>query len=138
MTEIKEFLWYQSARNTFFCLLGCMTGDYAALFLLQHYYKITILLMLFVAVPAGLITSITLESLILLRQMDYKKAIQTAFGMSIFSMILMEITANIIAMVLNNGQRLVWWVIIPSTVAGFFAAWPYNYYRLKRFGKACH
>ena len=128
----------RSAKNTAVCLIGCMSGDYGALILLQHYYHISWVTMLFVAIPAGLITSITLETIILLRQMSFKQAVITAFGMSIFSMILMELAANLISLSLNQGQRLVWWVILPGIIAGFLAAWPYNYYRLKRYGKSCH
>ena len=29
-------------------------------------------------------------------------------------------------------------VLKPALAAGMVAAWPYNYWRLKRYGKACH
>lgn len=130
--------WIRSAKNTLICLIGCMSGDYGALFLLQAYDHINLYTMFLVAVPVGLCTSITLETMILLRQMKLKEAVITACGMSFFSMIMMESAANLMALWLNDGNRLVWWVIIPSTIAGFLVAWPYNYYRLKRFSKACH
>ena len=27
---------------------------------------------------------------------------------------------------------------LPNALAGFLAAWPYNYWRLKKHGKCCH
>ena len=131
--------WKTSAKNALLCLVGCMSGDYTALYLLNIYYShISIWVAMAIAIGCGLITSITLETLILLRQMEFKKALATAFGMSVFSMLMMEVAANLIAIWLNQGSRLVWWVILPGLIAGFIAAWPYNYYRLKRYGKACH
>ena len=33
---------------------------------------------------------------------------------------------------------LVWWVVPLMLIAGFLVPWPYNYYRLKKYGVACH
>ena len=131
--------WKTSAKNTLVCLIGCMSGDYSALYLLHDYSsRISIWGVMVIAMACGLITSVALETLILLGQMRLKKALTTALGMSVVSMLMMELSANLMAIGLNQGQRLVWWVILPSLVAGFLAAWPYNYYRLRRYGLACH
>ncbi len=131
--------WRISSKNTLVCLIGCMSGDYSALYYLQMYHSAwSIFLIMAIAIVCGLFTSVLLETLILLRHMYFIRALKTAFGMSLFSMIAMELAANVMAYFLSSGQRLLWWVILPSLIAGFFAALPYNYYRLKRFGKACH
>ncbi len=65
-------------------------------------------------------------------------AFKTAIGMSFISMISMEIMMNIVDVSLTGGARMVWWVIPPMLIAGFLTPWPYNYWRLKALGKACH
>ena len=47
------------------------------------------------AIVNGLLTSIILETIILIRQMNLKQAINTALGMSFISMIGMELAMNI-------------------------------------------
>jgi hypothetical protein len=134
-----RYTWKRSSKNTLVCLAGCMSGDYAVWFYLHAYHpSMSIFLIMTLAMIAGLTTSVSLETLVLLRQMRFDRALKTAFGMSFFSMIMMELAANIMAYLLSNGARLVWWVILPSLIAGFIAALPYNYYRLKKFGVDCH
>jgi hypothetical protein len=86
----------------------------------------------------GLITSIILETIILSRQMDLRSALKTATGMSMVSMISMEAAMNITDVFLTGGALLTWWVIPFMLLAGFSTPLPYNYWRLKTYGKACH
>ena len=90
------------------------------------------------AIFNGLVTSILLETIILARQMSLKFASKTAIGMSLISMISMEVAMNITDVVLTGGAVLTWWVIPFMLVAGFITPLPYNYWRLKALGKACH
>ncbi len=90
------------------------------------------------AIINGLITSIFLETLILFRQMALIVAFKTAIGMSLLSMIAMESAMNITDIILTGGAVLTWWVIPFMLVAGFITPLPYNYWRLKALGKACH
>ena len=91
------------------------------------------------AIINGLITSIILETIILMRQnFFFKNAIKTASGMSLISMISMEITMNLTDYLLTGGAILNWWVIPIMLIVGFLTPWPYNYWRLKKFGIACH
>lgn len=91
------------------------------------------------AIINGLITSILLETFILVRRgIAMPAAFKTAIGMSFISMISMEIMMNIVDVSLTGGARMVWWVIPPMLIAGFLTPWPYNYWRLKALGKACH
>jgi hypothetical protein len=69
--------------------------------------------------------------------MDLNDALKTATGMSLVSMISMEIAMNITDVVLTGGV-LVWWVIPIMLFVGFITPLPYNYYRLKKYGKSCH
>ena len=90
------------------------------------------------AIVNGLLTSILLETVILLRQMGFKQALKTALGMSMISMVSMEVAMNVVDVALTGGARLTWWVIPIMLAAGFVTPLPYNYWRLKALGKACH
>ena len=90
------------------------------------------------AIMNGLMTSILLETIILSRQMVLKLAFKTAIGMSLISMISMEVAMNITDIMLTGGAVLTWWVLPFMLFAGFITPLPYNYWRLKVLGKACH
>jgi hypothetical protein len=91
------------------------------------------------AILNGLVTSIILETIILMRQkFNFKEALKVAIGMSFISMIAMELAMNLTDYYLTGGAILTWWVIPPMLIAGFFTPWPYNYWRLKKFGLDCH
>ena len=91
------------------------------------------------AIINGLITSILLETFILLRQnFSFKNALKTAAGMSLISMISMEITMNFTDYLLTGGAILNWWVVPIMLIVGFLTPWPYNYLRLKKYGISCH
>ncbi len=82
--------------------------------------------------------SIILETYILSRQMILKEAFRVAIGMSLISMISMEVAMNIVDVIMTGGAMLTPEVILPMLIAGFITPLPYNYYRLKKYGKACH
>ena len=91
------------------------------------------------AIINGLITSIILEKIILLRQnLNFSKAFKTALGMSFISMVSMEIAMNVTDVILTGGAILNWWVVPIMLIAGFLTPWPYNYWRLKKYNIACH
>ena len=94
---------------------------------------------MYLAIFNGLLTSILLETFILLKQkFSFRDAIKTAFGMSFISMISMEIAMNLTDYFLTGGAILTWWVIPLMLLAGFLTPWPYNYWRLKKFDISCH
>ena len=132
--------WKQSAKNTFWCLLGCSIGDLGTILFFQL-TKIpfpTIYIMM-LAIINGLITSIVLETIILMKQkFDFSKALKTAMGMSFISMLSMEITMNLTDYFITGGAILNWWVVPIMLIVGFLTPWPYNYWRLKKFGINCH
>ena len=132
--------WKTSAKNTFWCLLGCAIGDFGTI----AFFQITgipwpTLAIMTLAIINGLITSIILETFILFRRgMTLKVAFDTAIGMSLISMISMEVAMNLTDWWLTGGAILTWWVIPIMLFVGFLTPWPYNYWRLKKWGKACH
>ncbi len=132
--------WRQSAHNTKWCLLGCSVGDLGTIL----FFQITqtpwpIWGIMTLAIINGLLTSIALETFILIRQkLIFKEALKTALGMSFISMIAMETVMNITDVVLTGGAILTWWVVPIMLIVGFIAPWPYNYWRLKKYNIACH
>ena len=90
------------------------------------------------AIVNGLITSIVLETIILLKQMSFYSSLKTALGMSFISMVAMEISMNITDLFLTGGAILTWWVIPIMLVVGFYTPLPYNYWRLKKYNVSCH
>ena len=131
--------WKRSAKNTAWCLLGCSIGDFGTIL----YFQLTgipwpTLYIMILAIINGIITSIILETVVLSRQMIISKAFKTAIGMSLISMVSMEIAMNAVDWIIMGGAKLVWWVIPIMLLAGFLTPWPYNYYRLKKYNIACH
>ena len=92
-----------------------------------------------IAIINGIITSILLETIILVRQ-KFKliEAFKIACGMSLISMISMEVAMNLTDYLIIGSAKLVWWVVPIMLLVGFLTPWPYNYWRLKKFNKACH
>ena len=132
--------WSRSAKNTFWCLLGCSIGDFGTILFFQlTKIPFPVLVIMVLAIINGLITSIILETFILIKQnLSLKKAFKTALGMSFISMISMEITMNLTDYLFTGGAILTWWVIPLMLIVGFLTPWPYNYWRLKKYGINCH
>ena len=131
--------WRRASVNTLWCLAGCSIGDFGTILFFQltgiGWSTLAIMLL---AIINGILTSIALETVVLSRQMPLKSAFRTAVGMSLISMVAMEAAMNIVDVVLTGGAVLTWWVVPIMLVAGFLTPLPYNYWRLKALGKACH
>ena len=131
--------WNRASKNTAWCLLGCAIGDFGTIAFFQFTgIPWPTLAIMALAIVNGLLTSIALETFILARQMNLKTAFRTAVGMSFISMIAMETVMNGVDWALTGGAKLTWWVIPIMLAAGFLTPLPYNYWRLKAFGRACH
>ena len=65
-------------------------------------------------------------------------AFKPSIGVSFISMIAMEFEMNLAYVLLTGGAVLTWWVIPFMLLAGFATPLPYNYWRLKKYGLACH
>lgn len=141
-----KIVWLKASKNTFNCLIGCTIGDFAMMMYLQTYFHhINMFAMIGLAMASGIAASVVLETIILkLREkFMWKRAFQTAIGMSLISMITMELAENITDLTITGGNIPVsdpfyWFALIPSIAAGFIVPMPYNYYKLKKHGKACH
>jgi len=129
-----------SAKNTLWCVIGCSIGDFGTILFFQLtgiFFPLIGIMIL--AIINGLITSIMLETVILMKQnFSFFSAIKTASGMSLISMLSMEIMMNLTDYFLTDGAILTWWVIPIMLIVGFLTPWPYNYWRLKKFGINCH
>ena len=131
--------WKKSAYNTLWCLIGCSIGDIGTIlyFQIMNVGWNTFFIMI-LAIINGLITSIALETFILLRQMKLNQAFKTAMGMSFISMLSMEIAMNIFDVAVT-GEAYINLNILPfMLLVGFVTPWPYNYWRLKKYKINCH
>lgn len=138
--------WKRASFNTINCLIGCSIGDFAMIIFLQAYYPGTSMFwQMGLAIIAGLITSVTLETFILRarEKFNWTLALKTAFSMSFISMIGMEFAMNTTDFMITGGQAsfnsiIYWFALIPALIAGFILPLPYNYYKLQKHGKSCH
>jgi len=132
--------WRISAKNTAWCLLGCAIGDFGTILFFQiTKIPFPVLGIMILAIINGLITSIILETIILLRQnFKFSNALKTALGMSFISMISMEVAMNLTDYLLTGGAILTWWVVPIMLIVGFLTPLPYNYWILKKFNFSCH
>ncbi len=138
--------WRRASFNTLNCLIGCAIGDFAMIIYLQVYYPQTPMwLQMLLAVAAGLITSVALETTIMhyREKFNWKKAFQMAVSMSFLSMVAMEIAMNGTDFMITGGKAQLssagyWLAFIPAAVAGFLTPMPYNYYQLKKHNRSCH
>ena len=131
--------WKVSAKNTFWCLIGCAIGDFGTILFFQYSeYELPVHYIMTLAIINGIITSIILETIILSFSQPLKIAFKTAIGMSIISMIGMEFAMNLVDYLMTGGAIINIYTIFPMLLAGFFTPLPYNYYRLKKFNQSCH
>ena len=136
---MKNNILKRTLINTLWCLIGCSIGDFGTIYYFQHIdhtWPITSIMIL--AIVNGLLTSIILETFILLKQLGLFNAIKTALGMSLISMVSMEIAMNITDILLTGGALITWWAIPIMLTAGFLTPLPYNYWRLKKYNASCH
>ena len=139
--------WNRASFNTLNCLLGCSIGDFGMVIYLQYFHSgISMTMQMILATIMGLCTSVLLETILLKKResMNWNFAFKTALSMSFISMIAMELAMNITDfMITGNGTMSIsdykyWLAFIPAAIAGFLAPLPYNYFKLKKYNKACH
>ena len=131
--------WKRSSYNTMWCLIGCSIGDFGTILFFQFSsFDIATVIIMSLAIINGLITSILLETAILTRQMQFIEAFKTAIGMSLISMLMMEISMNSLDWIVMGGAKLNLFIIPFMLFIGFITPLPYNYWRLKKYGKDCH
>lgn len=139
-------VWRVASRNTLNCLIGCMIGDISMIIYMQAYHPhAPMILTMGLAMAAGLVTSILFESALLRWREGFQwgAAFKMAFSMSFLSMLGMELAANATDFMLTGGRvpfsdPFYWTALAISVAAGFLAPLPYNYWKFKQHGKACH
>ncbi len=64
-------------------------------------------------------------------------------SMSLIAMLAMELAENVTDYAITGGRvepgtALFWLALGAALIAGFLVPLPYNYYKLKKYGQACH
>jgi len=140
-------VWRRSSINTMRCLVGCTTGDFSTMWYLQAVYpELSTMVTMGISMSAGIMTSMALETFMLRYGRDslsWKAAIKTATGMSMISMLAMEVAENLVDYTLTGGSidlasPSFWMSAGLAAFAGFLFPLPYNYFRLRTYGKSCH
>lgn len=139
-------VWRIASRNTLNCLIGCMIGDIAIILYMQAYHPNSpMAVTMGLGMAAGLVTSVLFESTLLrFREgLNWRAAFKMALSMSFLSMLGMELAANATDFMLTGGRvpfsdPFYWIALAISVSAGFLAPLPYNYWKFKQHGKACH
>ncbi|KAF2280038.1 uncharacterized protein EI97DRAFT_369102 [Westerdykella ornata] len=139
--------WRRAALNTLRCLAGCTVGDFSAMWYLQAFHPaIGMEAIMVISMAAGISSSMLLETALLRFGRDrlpWVAAAKTAGGMSIISMVTMELAENTVDYHLTGGlvqfdSPAFWAAAVLSVSTGFIAPLPYNYLRLRKYSKACH
>jgi len=147
MAAAPAHLWRTAAANTLVCLLGCSIGDVGVVVASRvGAWSLSLTTLMAMAIAAGLVTSIALETVWLATgsRMAWGDAFRRAAGMSLLSMVAMEIAMNVVDLGVSGGMRMTLpWsqyagVLALGEIAGFLVPLPYNWWRLRYFGKACH
>lgn len=139
-------IWKRAGFNTLNCLIGCSLGDFGMLIYLQAYHPgVSMSVQMILAIIAGLITSVILETVLLQvrEKFSWVHAFRTALSMSFLSMVAMELAMNTTDFMITGGKAAFtspyyWFALVAAMVAGFLVPWPYNYYKLKKYNRACH
>ncbi|KAF9700526.1 hypothetical protein EKO04_001284 [Ascochyta lentis] len=140
-------IWKRAGINTLRCLIGCTAGDFAAMWYLQSFHAdLGLTTIMALSMTSGIATSLLLETTLLhvgRDRLPWTAAAKTAAGMSLISMVTMEAAENAVDFHLTGGMvqfdsPAFWGAAIVSIGAGFLAPLPYNYIRLRKYGKACH
>ncbi|EPQ30330.1 uncharacterized protein PFL1_01856 [Pseudozyma flocculosa PF-1] len=151
--------WLRAGTNTFRCLVGCTLGDLGMLWYLQHRGLVDTWGMhvsMGLSMTSGIATSLLVETLLLRygpTRMPLGQAASTAMGMSLISMLAMEsvetavnlhLTSSLSSSLSSSSSGIdlaspaFWLAALLSASAGFLAPLPYNYWRIKIYGRACH
>ncbi|KFY09689.1 hypothetical protein V492_05380 [Pseudogymnoascus sp. VKM F-4246] len=140
-------VWSRAGVNTLRCLVGCTLGDFSSMWYLQAFHPdLGTGAIMAISMAGGVTTSLLLETTLLRLgrdQLGWMLAAKTAAGMSLISMLSMELAENLVDYHLTGGviqldSPQFWGAAIVSIAAGFLTPLPYNYHRLRKFGKACH
>ncbi|KEY71974.1 hypothetical protein S7711_07120 [Stachybotrys chartarum IBT 7711] len=140
-------VWRRAMVNTSRCLVGCTAGDFSAMWYLQSFHPdLGMSSIMAISMASGITTSLLLETTLLRYGRDrltWPLAAKTAAGMSMISMLTMELAENVVDYQLTGGviqfdSPTFWLAAGVSMLAGWLTPLPYNYHRLRKYGRACH
>ena len=130
----------RSAKNTLGCLIGCAIETWVQFIffdlLCSSFDSIGTLDDCLDISNEFDYDSVILETIILWRQLGPIEAFKTAIGMSMISMLLMEIAMNVVDYGMM-GEPAITLGVLPYTLVRFLCL-AHNYWRLKKHGKCCH
>ena len=137
--------WLTSAQATLHCLTGCVIGEVSGLMIgvsLGLTVWQTILLATALAYSAGI--TLGLIPVMRNRGVGMLQALRIIWIGEVISIGVMEIVMNFVDYQMGGmtaptvASWMFWRGILLAVPAGFLAAWPVNYWLLKRELKACH
>lgn len=134
-----------SAHATLHCLTGCIIGEMAGL-LIGTIIGLSPLPMIILATALSYLSGLTLGLVPVMRdqQVGLLGALKIIWVGEVISIGVMEIVMNFVDYQMGGmGAKSVlawtfWRGLVFAVPAGFIAAWPVNYWLLKRELKACH
>ena len=137
--------WRRAARNTTRCLVGCSVGDLSCLWLLASAApELGAAPAMAASMACGVATSMALETWVLKVWEGFASwttAFSTAANMSLISMLSMEGAENAVSWYATGGDICSehFFAFLPASLAaGFLTPLPYNYFMLRKHGRACH
>jgi len=134
-----------SAKATLHCLTGCVIGEVAGL-MIAVTLGLGIWPTILLATSLAYISGFTLGLLPVIRDQNktFMEALKLIWIGEVISIGVMEIVMNAVDYSVGGMQAdsvftVMFWIGIAAAVpAGFLAAWPVNWWLLKRDLKACH
>jgi hypothetical protein len=137
--------WQTAAQSTLHCLTGCVMGEVAGL-LIGVSLGLSPWPIIMLATALSYISGMTLGLIPVMRSQSVGmiEALRIIWIGEVVSIGVMEVAMNLVDYQMGGmGATSVltwtfWRGIVFAVPAGFLAAWPVNYWLLKRELKACH
>lgn len=134
-----------SAQATVHCLTGCVIGEVAGL-LIGVALGLDVWLILTLATALAYLSGFTLGVAPLMRRerLGFLTGLRVIWVGEVISIGVMEIVMNVADYYVGGVQAqsvfsgVFWLGIIVAVPAGFLAAWPVNFWLIKRNLKSCH
>jgi hypothetical protein len=119
-----KIVWRRSAINTLRCLTGCSIGDLSTMFYLSTFFSsMPTWAIMSLSMSAGIGTSLALETVALriTDKLSWKESFNLAWTMSLMSMLVMELTENIVDRSLTGGVVHLSGLPLPSSATSIYA-----------------
>lgn len=134
-----------SAKATLHCLTGCVIGEVAGL-MIAVTIGLSVWPTILLATSLAYLSGFTLGLLPVMRDQNktFMEALKLIWIGEVISIGVMEIVMNAVDYSVGGMQarsiftQMFWMGIAVAVPAGFLAAWPVNWWLLKRDLKACH